>query len=413
MSSRRKRSPEEQARREKIRELLQSSGVSSMEDIQNLFKETIAEFMENGLDAELDTEHGYSRYDYKNKDTDNSRNGHSSKTLRTSFGDVEVSVPRDRKGEFDPQILKKNQTSISQDVEEKILSMYAKGMTTSDIEAHIRDIYGIEVSDTTVSRVTDKILPIAKEWQQRPLEAIYAVVFLDAIHYHVRSEGQIIKKAVYIAIGINLDGKKDVLGMWVGENESAKFWATVLNGLKNRGVEDIFIACTDNLTGFSSAIEAVFPKTEIQNCIIHQLRNSSKYVSYKDIKALMADLKAVYAAVDEAAALDALDTFSERWDKKYPKISQSWRDNWPNLSTYFKFPQEVRRLIYTTNTIEGFNRQLRKVTKSKSVFPTDDSLLKMLYLAMIDITKKWTGRRQDWSVIYAQMAIFFGDRIAE
>ena len=413
MSSRRKRSPEEQARREKIRELLQSSGVSSMEDIQNLFKETIAEFMENGLDAELDTELGYSRYDYKNKDTDNSRNGHSSKTLRTSFGDVEVSVPRDRKGEFDPQILKKNQTSISQDVEEKILSMYAKGMTTSDIEMHIRDIYGIEVSDTTVSRVTDKILPIAKEWQQRPLEAIYAVVFLDAIHYHVRSEGQIVKKAVYIAIGINLDGKKDVLGMWVGENESAKFWATVLNSLKNRGVEDIFIACTDNLTGFSSAIEAVFPKTEIQNCIIHQLRNSSKYVSYKDIKALMADLKAVYAAVDEAAALDALDVFSEHWDKKYPKISQSWRDNWANLSTYFKYPKEVRRLIYTTNTIEGFNRQLRKVTKSKSVFPTDDSLFKMLYLAMIDITKKWTGRRQDWSVIYAQMAIFFGDRIPE
>ena len=413
MSSRKKRSPEEQARREKIRELLQSSGVSSMEDIQNLFKETIAEFMENGLDAELDEELGYSKYDYRNKKTDNSRNGHSSKTLRTSFGDVEVSVPRDRKGEFEPQILKKNQTSISQDIEEKILSMYAKGMTTSDIEAHIRDIYGIEVSDTTVSRVTDKILPIVKEWQQRPLEAVYAVVYLDAIHYHVRSEGQIIKKAVYIAIGIDLEGKKDVLGMWVGENESAKFWATVLNGLKNRGVEDIFIACTDNLTGFSSAIEGVFPKTEIQNCIIHQLRNSGKYVSYKDLKALMADLKAVYAAVDEPAALDALDTFSERWDKKYPKISQSWRDNWANLSTYFKYPQEVRRLIYTTNTIEGFNRQLRKVTKSKSVFPTDDSLLKMLYLAMMDITKKWTGRRQDWSVIYAQMAIFFGDRIPE
>lgn len=413
MSSRKKRSPEEQARREKIRALLQSSGVSSMEDIQNLFKETIAEFMENGLDAELDDELGYSKYDYKNKDTDNSRNGHSQKTLRTSFGDVEVSVPRDRNGEFEPQILKKNQTSISQDVEEKILSMYAKGMTTSDIEAHIRDIYGIEVSDTTVSRVTDKILPIAKEWQQRPLESVYAVMFLDAIHYHVRSEGQIVKKAVYIAIGIDLDGRKDVLGMWVGENESAKFWATVLNSLKNRGVEDIFIACTDNLTGFSAAIEAVFPKAEIQNCIIHQLRNSSKYVSYKDLKALMSDLKAVYAAVDETAALDALDAFSERWDKKYPKISQSWRDNWANLSTYFQFPQEVRRLIYTTNTIEGFNRQLRKVTKSKSVFPTDDSLLKMLYLAMMDITRKWTGRRQDWGVIYAQMAIFFGTRIPE
>ena len=270
--------------------------------------------------------------------------------------------------------------------------MYAKGMTTSDIETHIRDIYGISVSDSTVSRITDKILPIAKEWQQRPLEPIYAVVFLDAIHYHVRSEGQIVKKAVYIAIGVNLDGRKDVLGMWVGENESAKFWATVLNSLKNRGIEDIFIACTDNLTGFDAAIHAVFPQTEIQNCIIHQLRNSSKYVSYKDLKALMADLKAVYAAVDEQAALDALDAFGERWDKKYPKISQSWRANWANLSTYFKYPQEVRRLIYTTNAIEGFNRQLRKVTKAKSVFPTDDSLLKMLYLAMMDITKK-----MDWA----------------
>lgn len=234
---------------------------------------------------------------------------------------------------------------------------------------------------------------------------------MDAIHYHVRSEGQIVKKAVYIAIGIDLDGRKDVLGMWVGENESAKYWATVLSSLKNRGIEDIFIACTDNLTGFSAAIEAVFPETEIQNCIIHQLRNSSKYVSYKDIKALMADLKAVYAAVDESAALDALDAFVEKWDKEYPKIAQSWRENWPNLSTYFKYPQEVRRLIYTTNAIEGFNRQLRKVTKAKSVFPTDDSLLKMLYLAMTDITKKWTGRRQDWSMIHAQLAVFFADRM--
>ena len=407
--ARKNRTPEENARREKIRELLQQTNVSSMDDIQALFKDTIAEFMENGLEAELDDQLGYSRYDYRNKDTDNSRNGHSSKTLRTSFGDVDVSIPRDRKSEFEPKLLKKNQTSISQDIEEKILSMYAKGMTTSDIEAHIRDIYGVEVSDTTVSRITDKILPVAKEWQQRPLEAVYAVVFLDAIHYHVRSEGQIVKKAVYIAIGINLDGRKDVLGMWVGENESAKFWATVLNSLKNRGVEDIFIACTDNLAGFSTAIEAVYPKTEIQNCIIHQLRNSSKYVSYKDLKALMADLKAVYAAVDEPAALDALDAFSERWDQKYPKISQSWRANWANLSTYFKFPQELRRLIYTTNAIEGFNRQLRKVTKSKSVFPTDDSLFKMLYLAMIDITKKWTGRRQDWSMIHAQLAIYFED----
>ena len=411
--ARRNRTPEENERRAKIRELLQTSGISSMDDIQDLFKETIAEFMENGLEAELDDELGYSKYDYKNKDTDNSRNGHSNKTLRTSYGDVGVSVPRDRKGEFEPQLLKKNQTSVSQDIEEKIISMYAKGMTTGDIEAHIQDIYGIEVSDTTISRITDKILPVAKEWQQRPLETVYAVVFLDAIHYHVRSEGQIVKKAVYIAIGIDLGGKKDVLGMWVGENESAKFWAMVLNGLKNRGVEDIFIACTDNLTGFSAAIEAVYPRTEIQNCIIHQLRNSSKYVSYKDLKALMVDLKAVYAAIDEPSALNALDVFSDRWDKKYPKIAQSWRANWANLSTYFKYPQEVRRLIYTTNTMEGFNRQLRKVTKAKSVFPTDDSLLKMLYLAMMDITKKRTGRRQDWSLIHAQMAIYFAERMPE
>ena len=410
---RRKRSPEENERRAKIRELLLSSNISSMDDIQDLFKETIAEFMESGLEAELDDELGYGRYDYRNKDTDNSRNGHSSKTLRTSYGDVEVAVPRDRKGEFEPQLLKKNQTSVSQDIEEKILSMYAKGMTTRDIETHIQDIYGIEVSDTTISRITDKILPIAKEWQQRPLEAVYAVVFLDAIHYHVRSEGQIVKKAVYIALGINLDGKKDVLGMWVGENESAKYWTTVLNGLKNRGVEDIFIACTDNLTGFSAAIGAVFPKTEIQNCIIHQLRNSSKYVSYKDIKELMADLRSVYAAVDEPAALDALDAFSTKWETKYPKISRSWRENWANLSTYFKYPQEVRRLIYTTNSIEGFNRQLRKVTKTRSVFPTDDSLFKMLYLAMVDITQKWTGRQRDWSKIHAQLSIYFAERMPE
>ena len=318
--TRKNRTPEENVRREKIRELLQMANIDSMDDIQNLFKEAIAEFMEEGLEAELDEELGYSKYDYKNKETDNSRNGHSSKRLRTSFGEVDVSVPRDRKGEFEPQVVKKNQTSISQDIEEKILSMYAKGMTTGDIETHIQEIYGISVSDSTVSRITDKILPVAREWQQRPLESIYAVVFLDAIHYHVRSEGQIVKKAVYIAIGVNLDGRKDVLGMWVGENESAKFWATVLNSLKNRGIEDIFIACTDNLTGFDAAIHATFPQTEIQNCIIHQLRNSSKYVSYKDLKALMADLKAVYAAVDEQAALDALDAFEERWDKKYPKI---------------------------------------------------------------------------------------------
>ena len=409
----RQRSPEEAARREKIRELLALSGVEGMEDIQQLFRETVAEFMESGLDAEMDEQLGYDRYDVKGKETDDSRNGHSKKTLRTSFGDTTIQIPRDRKGEFDPVILRKNQTSISQDVEAKIISMYAKGMSTTDIGDHIRDIYGIEVSESTVSRITDKVLPEAREWQQRPLESVYAVMFMDAIHYHVRSEGQIVKKAVYIAIGIDLNGRKDVLGMWVGENESAKYWMTVLNSLRNRGVEDVFIACTDNLTGFANAIEAVFPKADIQNCIIHQLRNSSKYVSYKDLKALMADLKKVYAAVDEPSAEEALEAFSARWDKKYPKISASWRENWPNLSTYFKFPEELRRLIYTTNAIEGFNRQLRKVTKAKAVFPTDDGLLKMLYLAMLDITKKWTGRRQDWAVIHAQLSVYYADRMPE
>lgn len=411
--SRRKRTPEEIARKAKVRELMQELDINDMSDINALFKKFVGDILENGLEAELDDELGYSKYDYRNKDTDNSRNGHSSKTMKTSFGEVDIDVPRDRKGEFEPQLVKKQQTSLSGDIEEKILSMYAKGMTTRDIDAHIREIYGLEVSDSTVSRITDKILPVVKEWQQRPLEEIYAVVFLDAIHYHVRSEGQIVKKAVYIAIGINMSGIKEVLGMWVGENESAKYWLSILNGLRNRGVEDILIACVDGLTGFDNAIEAVYPKTEIQQCIIHQIRNTTRFVSYKDIKALMADLKRIYAAVDEETALYELEAFGEKWNAKYPKIAQSWEANWPKLSTYFKYPQEVRTLIYTTNAIEGFNRQLRKVTKSKSVFPTDDSLLKMLYLAMMDITRKWTGKRRDWGVIHSQLEVFFADRLPD
>lgn len=393
--------------------MLQAAGINDVSGVQDLFKEMVSTVLENGLEAEMEDELGYSRYDYRNKETDNSRNGYSEKTVKTSLGDMDISIPRDRKGEFEPQIIKKQQTTLSGDIEEKILSMYAKGMTTGDIESHIREIYGIEVSDSTVSRVTDKILPVVKEWQSRPLESIYTVVFMDAIHFHVRSEGQIVKKAVYIAIGIQMDGVKDVLGMWVGENESAKFWLSVMNGIKNRGVEDILIACVDGLTGFTSAIEAVFPKTEIQQCIIHQIRNTTKFVSYKDIKALIADLKNIYAAIDEQTALYELDAFDEKWGSKYPKIAVSWRTHWANLATYFKYPQEVRKLIYTTNAIEGFNRQLRKVTKSKSVFPTDDSLLKMLYLAMMDITKKWTGRRQDWGLIHSQLQIYFEDRLEQ
>ena len=409
--TKRRITPERRAQRKQLLELLQGVGINDVAGVQDLFKEMVGTVLENGLEGELEEELGYSKYDYRNKETDNSRNGYSEKTLKTSLGDMDISVPRDRKGEFDPQMVKKNQTSLSGDIEEKILSMYAKGMTTSDIEGHIRHIYGIGISDSTISRITDKIMPVVKEWQMRPLESVYAVVFLDAIHFHVRSEGQIVKKAVYVAIGLRLDGVREVLGMWVGENESAKFWLGILNGIRNRGVEDILIACVDGLTGFTNAIEAVFPKTEIQQCIIHQIRNSTKYVSYKDLKALMVDLKKVYAAIDEQTALYELENFDEKWSGKYPKIAVSWKTNWANLSTYFKYPQEVRTLIYTTNAIENFNRQLRKVTKSKSVFPTDDSLLKMLYLAMIDITKKWTGRRHDWGQIHSQLEIFFEGRI--
>ena len=411
-----KLSPEERAaekeRKENLRNIMKGLDVKSFDDLKDVFKLMVGEMLENGLEGELDDELGYTKYDYRNKDGENSRNGYSKKTLKTSFGETEIKVPRDRDGEFEPQLVKKNQTTLTGDIEEKILSMYAKGMTTSDIEAHIQDIYGLECSDSTISRITDKILPVVREWQSRPLEEIYAVVFMDAIHFHVRSEGQIVKKAVYIAIGINMNGLKEVLGMWVGENESAKFRLSVMNGLKNRGLQDILIACVDGLTGFPAAIEAVYPKTEIQQCVIHQIRNTTRFVSYKDIKALMADLKKVYAAIDEQTALAELENFDEKWGNKYPKIAISWRDNWANLSTYFKYPQEVRTLIYTTNAIEGFNRQLRKVTKNKGVFPTDDNLLKMLYLAMMDITKKWTGKRREWGQIHSQLEIFFADRLS-
>lgn len=397
-------SPQKQAMREMMKDYLKNNEVQVKNVVNSVMRDMMSVLLEGVLDEELDEELGYSKYDYRNNDTDNSRNGHSSKTMHTSYGDMEVAIPRDRNGDFEPQVIKKYQNTVTQDMEEKIISMYAKGMTTTDIESHI--------SDSTISRITDKILPIVREWQERPLEEIYAVVFMDAIHYHVRHEGRIVKRAVYIAIGIDMTGRKDVLGMYVGENESAKFWLSIMNGLKNRGVEDILIACVDGLTGFLQAIEAVFLKAEVQHCIIHQIRNSTRFVSYKDIKVLKADLKRVYAAPTEEAALSALEDFGNKWDGKYPKISKSWNDNWITLSTYFKYPEPVRRLIYTTNAIEGFNRQLRKVTKSKTIFPSDDSLLKMLYLATMDITKKWTGHRQDWGIIHSQLEIYVEERLA-
>ena len=412
--ARKKDTPQKAALREMMGNYMKENNVKVKDgtDVNSIMRDMMSIILEGVLDQEMDEDLGYSKYDYRNKETDNSRNGHSQKTMHTSYGDMEIDIPRDRKGEFEPQIVKKYQNTVTQDMEEKIISMYAKGMTTNDIESHMRELYDIEISDSTISRITDKILPIVKEWQERPLEEIYAVVFMDAIHYHVRNEGRIVKRAVYIAIGIDMEGHKDVLGMYVGQNESAKFWLSILNGLRNRGVEDILIACVDGLTGFPQAIEAVFPQTEIQQCIIHQIRNTTKFVSYKKLKPLMADLKRVYAAPTEEIALAELDSFDDKWSGKYPKIAKSWKDNWANLSTYFKYPEAVRCLIYTTNAIEGFNRQLRKVTKSKTVFPSDESLLKMLYLAMMYITKKWTGHQQDWGQIHSQLEIFFEERLS-
>lgn len=415
MARRKSDSPQKAAMREMMQGYLKENDISikSGNDVNSIMRDMMSVLLEGALDEELNEELGYSKYDYRNKETDNSRNGHSKKTMRTSYGDMDIAIPRDRKGVYEPQLIPKYQNTVTQDMEEKIISMYAKGMTTGDIEAHLKELYDLDVSDSTISRITDKIMPLVKEWQERPLQEIYAVVYMDAIHYHVRSEGRIVKRAVYIALGIDMDGKKDVIGMYVGENEGAKFWLSIINGLKNRGVQDILIACVDGLNGFLQAIEAVYPKTEIQQCIIHQIRNTTNYVSYKDLKKLMADLKMVYAAPDEAAALEELESFGEKWNSKYPKIYKSWSERWATLSTYFKYPNEVRKLIYTTNAIEGFNRQLRKVTKSRTVFPSDDSLLKMLYLTTMNITKKWTGRRRDWSQIRAQLEIYFEERLGK
>ena len=300
---------------------------------------------------------------------------------------------------------------IKENIEDQVLSMYAKGMTTRDISAHLKDVYGVDASAEMISHMTDRILPIAKEWQNRPLERKYAIVFMDAVHFHVREDNRTVKKAVYVAIGVKLNGKREVLGMWVGGNESAKYWLSVLNEIKNRGVEDIMIVSVDGLTGFGDAIHAVFPQAEIQRCIVHQIRYSTKFISYKDLRPFMADLKLVYKADTEDLALTALDDLEEKWGKKYPASIGSWRNNWTQLSTYFKYPSEIRKLIYTTNSIENFNRQLRKVTKSKTIFPTDDALFKMLYLAMMDVTKKWTGKAWDWGLTLDQLCIYFGDRI--
>lgn len=396
--------------KEQIRELIKEKKLVTAQDVQDMLKEMFADTLQEMLEAELDTELGYPKNGSSPETSSNRRNGHTKKSVRSEYGELELEVPRDREGEFEPTVVKKRQRDVT-GIEEQILALYAKGVTVRDIQAHLNQLYGIEVSPTLISNVTNRIMPLIREWQARPLQQAYAVVFLDAIHYKVKQEGHIVNKAVYVVIGIDFDGNKDVLGMWIGEHETSKFWLTVLNELKNRGVEDILICCVDNLTGFSEAIKACYPNTEIQKCVVHQIRNSIRYVSYKDTKKLLANLKPVYTAPTEDAALSALDDFEKIWGTRYPLVVQSWRRNWGEIATFFKYPPEIRKLIYTTNMIESYNRQLRKVTKGKAVFPNDESLLKMLYLVTQDVMLRWTGRIHNWGQILLQLSVFFPDRV--
>jgi transposase-like protein len=391
-----------------IREL--AKDCKTVDDVHEMLKNLFKDTLQGILEAEVEDHLGYKKHSSDGINTGNSRNGYSKKTLRTRFGETELTVPRDRNGEFEPKIIRKYETTSNQ-LEEQIIAMYAKGMSTRDIEEHMRDIYGIDVSASMVSKITDKILPMISEWQSRPLDRIYPVVFLDAIHFKVRKDNRIINKAAYSVLGISMGGVKEVLGIWIGEHESASFWLGVCNELKNRGVEDILIACKDGLSGFSEAISTAFPRTEIQLCIIHQIRNSLKYISYKEQKEIMADLKKVYQALTMGEAELAFDTFKDQWGKRYPIIIRSWENNWLELTAYFKYPYEIRRLIYTTNLIEGYHRQLRKVTKTKTAYPTDESLIKIIYLATAEASKKWTLSVRDWKQCISQFAIFFEDRL--
>ena len=362
------------------------------------------------LEAEIENELEYVKHSMKDKTTSNARNGHSKKTVRSEYGNIDLDIPRDRNAEFEPQIIPKYQREIT-GIEGQILSLYAKGMSNRDIEDHLNNLYGIDVSPSMISKITDKIIPEIREWQSRQLEDVYPIVFMDAIHYSVRKDGVVVKKAVYLAIGIDKEGKKEVLGFWIGENESSKYWLNVLNELKNRGVQDILIMSVDNLKGFSEAISSVFPKTEIQKCVVHQIRNSIRYISYKDTREFTSDLKEMYNAPTLEQAEFKLDELEEKWGKKYMAVINSWRSNLNELTTYFKYDTKIRKLIYTTNPIESLNRQLRKYTKTKSLYPTDEALMKSVYLSLKEATKKWTGRIPGWGEIYSQLSIYFEGRI--
>lgn len=396
--------------KEVLREMITGGNLKTSGDLHSYLKDMFKDALQEMLEAELEAELGYSKGDKKNKQTDNRRNGFTEKTVKTQFGEMPIEVPRDRNNSFEPVVVPKNKRDIS-GIEDKVISLYARGMSTRDIHDQVKDIYGIELSAEMVSKITDSIIPQIKEWQNRPLQSIYPFVFMDAIHYKVREDGQIKNKAAYVVLGVALDGFKDVLGIWIGENESSKFWLGVLNDMKNRGIEDVLMFCVDGLTGLKEAILAAYPKSEIQRCIIHQLRNSFKYVSYKDIKEFARDFKEVYKAVNEESAIENLAELEAKWGKKYPHAIRSWETNWDVLSPFFKYPDEIRTIMYTTNIIEGFHRQLRKVTKTKTMFPSDQSLEKILFLASQNVVKKWTQRYKNWDLILNQLTIFFDGRI--
>ena len=370
------------------------------------FAPLMKQFLESALEAEMQ-EH----LDEGERTKGNRRNGTSKKTVKSSDGSFELETPRDRESNFEPEIVKKRETILADNLEKKIIGMYGLGMSLRDISEHIKEMYDTEISAGTLSAITDRIIPQVKEWQSRPLESVYCIVWLDAMHYKVKDGGKVENRAVYNILGITTEGKKELLGMYVSENEGANFWLSVLTDLQNRGVLDILIACIDNLTGFAEAILSIYPKTEVQSCVVHQIRNSLKYVASKNQKEFMADLKLVYKATGLDVAEDNLKALGEKWGKKYPVVIASWNNNWHKLSTFFKYSESIRKLIYTTNAIEGFHRQVRKVTKNKTAFPSDMALMKLIYLAQRNISKKWTSQLQNWSLTISQLSIIFGNRL--
>jgi transposase-like protein len=397
--------------KEQAKQFLAENDLKDAQSIADALRNSFKDLIQEALEAEMDNELGYSKYDWSNKETDNSRNGHHKKTVRSEFGNVELDVPQDKNGDFEPVIVPKNSREVSPSINDMILSMYSSGMSTPDINVHMKKIYGIDVSPELVSRITDKILPTAKEWQNRPLDAVYPIIFLDGMVFNVAENGSVQKKTAYIVYGINISGLKDILGIWLGEAESSKFWMMVLSEIRDRGVEDILIASVDGLKGFTEAIKGIFPNTEIQRCIIHHIRNCTKFVVHKDRKKFCADMKGIYQAINEDTALKALEEFTEKWGKKYPFAVKSWERNWDELMTFMKYPEEIKRLIYTTNPIEAFNRGVRKVTKTKTSFRTDESLFKLLYLVSQNISEKWTMPIHNWSLIFQQLSVYFEGRL--